>query len=67
MLCLLYCLLCFILLPILIILNVISGSILIELYIDSGLIISSNDKIKSFKKNKKDDNPFSVLTNLNYN
>ena len=24
-------------------------------------------KIKSFKKNKKDDNPFGVLTNINYN
>ena len=26
-----------------------------------------NNNKKSFKKNKKDDNPFSILTNVNYN
>ena len=26
-----------------------------------------SNKKKSFKKNKKDDNPFGVLTNINYN
>ena len=25
------------------------------------------NKKKSFNKNKKDDNPFSILTNVNYN
>ena len=27
----------------------------------------TSDKKKSFKKNKKDDNPFSILTNVHYN